>query len=185
MTSSLVKVATTSLLLLIVVDIWLAARHFTYAREIGRLRAGMSTAEQQRSDFIIATEQDKLRMALELAKHQAQWDTKLHLSIAADSGHMYLERDGALLRDMRVTIAPEHLPSVKRDSTAIATPRGQRTIVEVDTDDTLQLLLNGGTRIYASDDTLSPVTPGDVRANIIDLKAVMPNIRAGMSVYFY
>jgi hypothetical protein len=185
MTSSTLKVATTLALLLVAADIWVATRHFAYAREIGRLRASMTTTEQRRSDLIIATERDKIRMELALAKHQAQWDSKLHLSIAADSGHMYLQRDGALLRDMRVSIAPDRLPSMKQRTTTATIALGQRTIVQVDTSDTLQLLLSGGTRIYASDDTLTPVTPGDVRTSTSDFKAVLPNISAGMNVYFY
>jgi hypothetical protein len=145
----------------------------------------MTSAERRRSEFIIATEQDKLRMELALAKHQAQWDAKLHLSVATDSGRMYLERDGALLRDMRVWIAPASIPSANGHDMASSTALGQRTIVQVDTSDTLQILLNGGTRIYASDDTLAPATPGDVRASTNDLKAVLPNVSAGMNVYFY
>ncbi len=163
---------------------WLATRRWSYAAEIGWLRAGMTAAERQRSEIIIQTEQDKLRMALELAKQQAHWDPKLHLSVAVDSGRMYLEREGALLRDMRVAIAPEHVLGTTA-GTATIIPRGQRTIVDVQSSGAPQLVLNGGTRIYASDDTLGPATPGDVRVSISDLKAVLPSIGAGMSVYFY
>ena len=69
-------------------------------------------------------------MELALAKHQAQWDSKLHLSISVDSGHMYLERDGALLRDMRVSIAADRVPSVNHRDTAVTVSLGQRTIVD-------------------------------------------------------
>jgi len=182
---TLLKITATLFLLLLAIDGWLVARHFAYTNEIQRLRAGMTTAERQRSDLLVATEQDKLRMALALAKHQAQWDPKLHLSVSVDSGHMYLERDGALLRDMRVEIAPEPVPTVKGDTTTATVPRGERTIVDVSTGDTPQLVLNGGTRIYASADTLSPLTPGDVRVSLSDLNAVLPNISAGTTVYFY
>jgi hypothetical protein len=171
-------------LLLVAVDVWLIARHFTYKSEITRLRAGMTEAERQRSDLVIQSEQDKLRVALELAKHQAQFDPKLHLSIAVDSGRMYLLRDGALLRDMVVAVAPEHAPGVKGDTTAAAVPRGQRTIVDIKSDDTLELILNGGTRIYADADS-GVATPGNIRVNPNDLKAVLPNLSAGMSVYLY
>ena len=165
---------------------WLITRHFVYADEIRRLRVSMTAAERQRSDLIIQSEQNKLRMAIELAKHQAQLDPMLHLSIAVDSGRMYLERDGALLRDMRVTIAPERVPSASGDSVAGVVVRGQRTIEEVHNDDSVPhaIVLNGGTRIYGSDDTTA-LSPGDVRVSVVDLDAVLSNISAGMNVYFY
>jgi hypothetical protein len=179
------KVVAAIFVILLATDGWLMARHFTYVGEIKRLRSGMTTAERQRSDLIVATEQDKLRMSLALARHQASLDPMLHLSVAVDSGHMYLERDGALLRDMRVTIAPERVPTANGDSTTVTTPRGQRTIIDVQTDSAPQLVLDGGTRIYASDDTVSPVSPGDIRVSLSDLNAVLPNISAGTNVYLY
>ena len=171
--------------ILLAIDGWLVARHFTYTSEITRLRAGMTSAERQQSDLIVRTEQDKLNMAVALAKRQASWDPKLHLSIAVDSGRMYLERDGALLRDMRVTIAPESTPTIKGDTTSSTTPRGQRTIIDIRSDSAPQIVLNGGTRIYASDDTVTPPSPGDIRVSLNDLNAVLPNVSAGMNVYLY
>jgi len=182
------KVCAALFLLLLVADIWLVGRRMAYRKEIDRLRAGMTRAERQKSDLIIQSEQNKLRAAIELAKLQAHWDSKLHLSVAVDSGRMYLERDGALLRDMRVAIAPDVAPAVKGD-TAAAIPRGQRTIEEVRDGETPGALpvivLNGGTRIYASADTTSAVTPGDIRADVADLNAVLPNVRPGTTVYLY
>lgn len=178
------RVTSTLFLLLVAVDLWLVGRRVAYAHEIDRIRAGMTTEERQRSDLIIRSEQDKLRMALELAKRQAHWDPKLHLSVAVDSGRMYLERDGALLRDMRVAIAPARVPAGGGDTMSSTTPRGQRTVVDV-REDVPALVLNGGMRIYGSDDTTAAVTPGDVRVSVGDLKAILPNLSAGMTVYFY
>jgi hypothetical protein len=103
---------------------------------------------------------------------------------------MYLLRDGALLRDMVVAVAPDQAPLTKGDTAASAVPRGQRTIAEVRSGESPAVVLNGGTRIYATADTgaagaAAPVAPGDVRANASDLKAVLPNLSAGMTVYFY
>ena len=52
------------------------------------------------------------------------------------------------------------------------------------------MTLDGGTTIYAkpgSDalDDETPVTAGDVRARATDLQAILPNLKPGMSVYFY
>jgi hypothetical protein len=46
------------------------------------------------------------------------------------------------------------------------------------------LSLNGGTRIYAANDSTA-VSAGDVRVKPEDLKAILPNVSAGMVVYFY
>jgi len=185
------RVSMVLFLLLVAFDFWLWHRREDYSREIGRLRATMTDAEREKSDVIVQSEQDKLRMALELAKHQARWDPQLHLSIAVDSGRMYLERNGALLREMHADIAPAPVPpgvtpvSVKRDSSgAEIRPRGERTIAEVRSDSGLALVLTGGARIYGSGDS-SAVTPGDVRVSPADLKAILPNVAPGMVVYFY
>jgi hypothetical protein len=180
------KVTAFLFLMLLAFDIWLFARHFAYRDEVNRLRASMTQTERERSDLVIRSEKDKLRVALELAKRQAQLDPKLHLSISVDSGRMYLLRDGAMLRDMVVSIAPEQAPHEKGDTAVGALPRGERTVIDIVRGDTVQLVLNGGTRIYASaDTTATTVAPGNVRANPADLKALLPNVSAGMSVYFY
>jgi hypothetical protein len=179
------KIAAAIFLALVVVDMWLVYRRVAYEREITRLRSSMTTAERQKSDLIVQSEKDKLRMALELAKRQARWDPELHLSVSVDSGRMYLERNGALLREMRVDIAPSRIPEVGGD-TMVATTllRGERTVEDVSDGSAPVLLLNGGTRIYAANDSTS-VPAGDVRVKPEDLKAILPNVSAGMVVYFY
>jgi hypothetical protein len=178
------KVAAFLFLVLVAVDIWLFRQRSMYQQEIDRLRSGMTESEREKSDLIVQSEQDKVRMALELARRQARWDPQLHLSVAVDSGRMYLERNGALLRDMRVTIAPDEMPVAIADTgkkqTAAAPlpdmrPRGERAIQEITTGATPAIILIGGTRIYGSDDTTA-VVPGTV---------ILPNVTAGMLVYFY
>ena len=44
---------------------------------------------------------------MELLRRQAKIDKEIHLAVAVDSAKMYLERDGALLREMSVEVAPE------------------------------------------------------------------------------
>ena len=128
-----------------------------------------------------------MRLAIELAKRQAHFDPRLHLSIAVDSGVMYLERDGALLRVMRVALAPARVPGVKDgkgDTTAATLPRGQRTIQQIIDGDSPALVLNGDARIYAGADS-GAVAAGNVRVDVADLRAILPNVSAGTSVYFY
>lgn len=181
------KIIALIFLLLVVGDIWLFYQRHAYGQEISRLRASMTDAERKKSDIVVQSEQDKVRLAIALARRQAHVDPSLHLSIAVDSGVMYLERDGALLRVMRVVLAPAKVPGVKvaKGAMPAATlPRGQRTVQQVIAGDSPALVLNGDARIYAGADT-DAVAAGNVRVDPADLRAILPNVSAGMSVYFY
>ena len=116
---------------LIALDAFLVYKRFDYVKEVERLRASMSAAERARTDLLIAGEQDKLRMAVALARRQAQLDKRIHLSIPVDSGMIYLEREGAILREMTAEVGPERTVGTSPDTIHMATPRGERTIVEI------------------------------------------------------
>ncbi len=181
------KIISVVFLLLLAGDMWLFYRRYAYSVETASLRARMTDAERKKSDFAVESEHDKVQLAIELAKRQAHFDPRLHLSIAVDSGVMYLERDGALLRVMRVALSPAKVPGFKAaqgDTTVATLPRGQRTIQQVVDGASPALVLNGDARIYAGADT-DAVTAGNVRVNPADLKAILPNVSAGMTVYFY
>ena len=54
------------------------------------------------------------------------------------------------------------------------------------------ITLDGGTEILSSKNAPSelandstPVPPGSLRISLEDMKAIMPNLSAGMKVYFY
>jgi hypothetical protein len=172
---------------MVAVDGWLLFKRVQYNHEVAQLRAHMTDAERERTDAIVLAEQNKLRIAIELAKRQAKFDKKLHLNVSIDSSRMYLTREGALLREMPVQFGPERAAS---DSSALppaAVPRGERTIADLaDT----KITLDGGAIIFASKapelaaDTTA-VPPGSLRIRLEDLKAIMPNLSAGMKVYFY
>jgi hypothetical protein len=91
----------------------------------------MSDVERKRTDALLAQEQNRMKVMVELFKRQAKVDPSLHLSVSLDSGVMYLERDGALLRAMPITIGPEKRVGVPPDTLHIAAPRGKRTIVSL------------------------------------------------------
>jgi len=116
---------------LVAIDAWLIYKRYDYNNEVERLRASMSAAERQKTDLIIHAEKDKLRMAVELARRQAQLDKRIHLSIPVDSGRIYLEREGAILREMPAQVGPERTVGTAPDTIHMAIPRGERTIVEV------------------------------------------------------
>jgi hypothetical protein len=78
---------------MLALDGFLLMKRRAYATEVARLQANMSDQERDRTEAIVAAEQNKTRIALELARRQAKIEKALHLSVAVDSGKMYLERD--------------------------------------------------------------------------------------------
>jgi hypothetical protein len=207
-----------ALVALLALDGWLIAKRLRYQREIARLRSGMSDVERRRTDALLASNENKFKVMVELVRRQAQVDKSLHVKVSVDSSVMYLEREGALLRDMPVQVGPERRIGASPDTIHMAAPRGARTVERVFTDSdpwevpawvytdrglpapadrTLKgalgpaaIVLNGGTLIYAmpsvgplNDSTY--VLPGSIRARAADIKAIAPNLKPGMTVYFY
>jgi hypothetical protein len=175
------------LVTMVAVDAWLLAKRVKYNHDVAQLREHMTAAEREKSDVIVQSEQNKLRIAIELAKRQAKFDKKLHLNVAVDSSRMYLTREGALLREMPVQFGPERPPSESSDSLPAAIPRGERTVADLS--DT-KITLDGGTQILTSTSAQlandsTPIPPGSLRISIEDMKAIKPNLNAGMKVYFY
>lgn len=207
-----------ALLAFLALDVWLVRKRIRYRTEIDRLRAEMTTLERSRTDAILARDENRLRIALELIRRQARFDKDLHLSVTVDSSVMFLEREGALLREMPIRIGPEKTVGVEPDTVRMVAPRGARTIERIlDENATWDvpawvyadrgmppaaerelkgalgpaaIILSGGTVIYSTP-THGPlsdsgyVLPGGVRARAADLKAILPNLQSGMTVYFY
>jgi hypothetical protein len=202
----------------LVADAWLLVRYRRYTRETAQLRASMSGVERKRTDALLAQNENRLKVMVELFKRQAKVDPTLHLTVSLDSGVMYLERNGALLREMPITIGPEKRVGAPPDTVHIAAPRGKRTVEQLLTESdpwevprwvyldrgvtapaepTLRgalgpaaIMLDGGTVIYSlpsvgplNDSTY--VLPGAIRVRASDLKAIAPNLRPGVAVYFY
>jgi hypothetical protein len=120
-----------AIVVLLAIDGWIMSRRLRYQEEIVRLRAGMSDVERRRTDAILASNQNSLRIMVALARRQAQGDKELHLTVAVDSGVMYLEREGALLREMPVQIGPDRTVGTAPDTVHIVAPRGTRTVERV------------------------------------------------------
>jgi hypothetical protein len=175
------------LVAMVAVDAWLIAKRVKYNHDVKVLRQHMTEAERERSDAIVQSEQNKLRIAIELAKRQAKFDKRLHLNVSVDSSRMYLTREGALLREMPVQFGPEHITSESASTPPVAIPRGERTVADLSA---TRITLDGGTQILASDtpslaNDSTPIPPGSLRISLEDMKAIMPNLSAGMKVYFY
>lgn len=120
-----------ALVAMVAIDGWLIYQRVRYSRETDRLRAGMSDMERRKADMVMKNEHNRLRVTLELMRRQANVDKELHLSVAVDSGVMYLEREGALLREMPIEVGPEKRVGSAPDTMRIAAPRGARTVERV------------------------------------------------------
>ncbi|MEO8910473.1 MAG: hypothetical protein ABI408_09620 [Gemmatimonadaceae bacterium] len=172
---------------IVAVDAWLLVKRIQYNRDVSQLRAHMTDAERQRTDAIVEAEQNKLRIAIELAKRQSKFDKRLHLNVSIDSSRMYLTREGAVLREMPVQFGPERGVSDTSSAPPAAIPRGERTIAQLsDTKVTLDggaFILTSQTPKLAGDTT--GILPGSLRIGLEDMQAIKPNLNAGMKVYFY
>jgi hypothetical protein len=172
---------------MVAVDAWLLYKRVAYDHEVGQLRSHMTDAERQRTDLIVQAEQNKLRIAIELVKRQAKFSNKLHINVSVDSARMYLTREGAVLREMPVQFGPERAASESSAAPPAAIPRGERTVADLSD---AKITLDGGTFILASKSAQlandsTPIPPGSLRISLEDMKAMMPNLSAGMKVYFY
>jgi hypothetical protein len=176
-----------ALLAILTLDGFLVSKRRAYTAEVSRLRGAMTDAERAKTDAIIQAEHDKARIALELAKRQAKMEKTLHLAVALDSGRIYLEREGAVLREMAALFGPETGVTPGSDSLPVVIPRGQQLVARLDGN---RIVLEGGNAIEAaSTDVASadatPIPPGNIRIGLTDMKAIRPNLSPGMRVYFY
>jgi len=208
---------TLAVAIFVALDVFLAMRYQRYQRETRELRAAMSDVERKRTDEILAQNENRLKVMVELFRRQAKVDPALHLSVSLDSSVMYLQREGALLREMPITVGPERRVGTSPDTVHIAAPRGKRTVEAVMGENEAwdvpawvyadrgipagetrlagalgpaAIRLDGGAVIYSLPSVgplndSSYVLPGAIRVRAGDLKAIVPNLRPGVAVYFY
>lgn len=118
----------TVLLLFDGVLLWRQGR---YREETARLRAGMTDLERKRADAILAADEERARLMVELLRQQARGDDALHLAVNTDSGYLALDRGGARLRRIAVEVGPERRVGVPPDTLRVVVPRGVRTIERI------------------------------------------------------
>jgi hypothetical protein len=117
--------------LLVLADVWLAFRWFRYARETQRLRAAMSRLEGDRADSLLAAGESQVGLLMEVARLEARGEPALNLAVSIEDGKMYLQREGARLREMPVKVAPEARVGTESSGVVLAAPRGKRAVVQV------------------------------------------------------
>jgi hypothetical protein len=116
---------------LLLADLVLAYKRVRYGRELARIRTAMTAAERRRVDAITASEENRLAIAVELARRQALGDTELHLVVDTENGLLCLERQGARLREMRVRLGKEAIVGSPPDTVLLAPPLGKRSVARV------------------------------------------------------
>ena len=116
---------------LLLTDVVLAYKRVQYGRELMRMRASMTESESDRVDAIAASEENRLAIAVELARRQALGDADLHLAVDTENGLLYLERHGARLREMRVRLGREATVGAPPDAVLLAPPLGKRSVARV------------------------------------------------------
>jgi hypothetical protein len=116
------------IVLALAADVLLAAQYMRYRGETERLREGMTKAQRERADAVVAAERHRMRVSFALIRQQARGDRDLHLSVNVDSNHMVLERDGVKLREMEVRVGQERFMPPAGDSAISVSTLGKRTI---------------------------------------------------------
>jgi hypothetical protein len=113
------------------IDGWVVYKRIRYEEEIHRLRAGMSDFERRRTDAVTSSQERQFDIMMQLLRRQAKIDKEIHLAVSVDSGKMYLEQEGALLREMPVEVGPEKRVGTPPDTVHMAIPRGTRSVQRV------------------------------------------------------
>lgn len=116
---------------LLLTDVLLMYERVQYGRELTRMRASMSEIERRRVEAIATAEENRLAIAAELVRREALGDTELHLAVDTEGGVLYLERQGARLREMRVHLGPEAAVGTPPDVVVLAPPLGKRSVARV------------------------------------------------------
>jgi hypothetical protein len=116
---------------LLVLDGWLLFKRWRYSREISQTRASLTEVERARADAIIAATANRTQLQVALVQRDAQLEDDLNLAVSLEKSRLYLQREGALLREIPVRIGPEKSIGDSPGAVKLAAPRGRFTIARV------------------------------------------------------
>jgi len=117
--------------LLLLADVALVYERVQHGLELARMRASMTETERRRVEAIATEEENQIAIAAELARRGALGDAKLHLAVDTGMGLLYLERQGARLREMPVRVGPQATVGTPPDAVLLAPPLGKRSVARV------------------------------------------------------
>lgn len=115
----------------LLLDVGLAVAAFRFGRQRAAAERSMTALERQRSDALIAGAQDRAALREAMVGQQAIHDRGLNLSVDVDAGTMDLQREGAQLRHMKVTVGGEAAVEGEGEGVRVVAPRGKRQLVRV------------------------------------------------------
>jgi hypothetical protein len=116
---------------LLAVDAWLLYKRFRYSRQIATARDSMSDVERRQADTILAAAADRTKLQVALVRRDARLEDDLNLAVSLEKGKLYLQREGAQLREIPVRIGAEKKIGAGDGAVQVAPPRGRFTIVDV------------------------------------------------------
>jgi hypothetical protein len=119
------------MLALLAVDGVLAFKRWQYGSEIVRLRGRMTDMERRRTDAIVESSENRMQLMVALARRDAVGDKGLNLAVSSEKAAMYLQREGAQLREMPVKVGPEATVGAPPNEVRLAPPLGKRVVVRV------------------------------------------------------
>ena len=116
---------------LIALDSWLLYKRWRYSREIAQTRASLTEVERERADAILAANANRTRLQIALVRRDAQLEDDLNLGVSLGKSRLYLQREGAQLREIPVRIGPEKTIGTDPGGVKLAAPLGRFTIAKV------------------------------------------------------
>jgi len=102
-----------------------------YGRELAGMSVSAAQAELERVAAVEAAQRNIAALSVELTRRAARRDRNLHLAVDRARGVMYLEREGAVLREMPVLLGPEKTAGSAADSPRPAPATGRRLVATV------------------------------------------------------
>jgi hypothetical protein len=116
---------------LIALDGWLLYKRWRYTHQIAEIRSGLSDAEKQRADALIASNANRTKLQVALVRRDAQLEDDLNLAVSLDKSKLYLQREGAQLREVPARIGPEKSIGGGEGAVKVTAPRGKFTIAKI------------------------------------------------------
>lgn len=103
-----------------------------YDRELSQLESSVFQAHYEGRTVLEALERSRAAIGAEETRRAARGDRRLHLALDRSRGILILEREGAVLREMRVRIGPEAVVEGDREPVRLAPPLGKRLVARVE-----------------------------------------------------
>ncbi len=116
---------------LLAFDGWLLFKRWQYSRQIAETRASLTETEKARADAILAANENRTKLQVAIVRRDAVLEDDLNLAVSLEKSRLYLQREGAQLREIPVRIGAEKSMGGGPGDVKIAAPRGRFTIAKI------------------------------------------------------